>query len=80
MYILYLILKRENDLILLYYIFKLIDQRTNNNTKSKDETCVYDEDFGKSFLDIALNYYGNGQLAKEDVIIESISLIGAVSN
>ncbi|CAD6991233.1 unnamed protein product [Ceratitis capitata] len=59
------------------FINKLIDQRTNNNTKSKDETCVYDEDFGKSFLDIALNYYGNGQLAKEDVIIESISLIGA---
>lgn len=45
----------------------------------KVEEWQYDEDTMSSFLDIALNYCNNGKFKKEDVIMESISLIGAVN-
>ncbi|XP_069966174.1 probable cytochrome P450 313a4 isoform X3 [Bactrocera oleae] len=59
------------------YMNKLIEEHTNNNNMPKVEEWQYDEDTMSSFLDIALNYCNNGKFKKEDVIMESISLIGA---
>ncbi|XP_050327904.1 probable cytochrome P450 313a4 [Bactrocera neohumeralis] len=59
------------------FMNKLIEERTNNNNMPKVEEWQYDEETMSSFLDIALNYCDNGKFEKEDVIIESISLIGA---
>uniref|UniRef100_A0A0A1WLX8 Probable cytochrome P450 313a4 n=1 Tax=Zeugodacus cucurbitae TaxID=28588 RepID=A0A0A1WLX8_ZEUCU len=59
------------------FMDKLIKERTNNNNTPKIEEWQYDEEKMSSFLDIALNYCDNGKFDKEDVIMESISLIGA---
>ncbi|XP_053961371.1 probable cytochrome P450 313a4 [Anastrepha ludens] len=60
------------------FLNKLIEQHTdNNNTSRNSETWTDGKESMSSFLEIALNYCERGQLQREDVIIESISLIGA---
>ncbi|XP_067615675.1 probable cytochrome P450 313a4 isoform X2 [Eurosta solidaginis] len=62
------------------FMNNLIDKRTkerNNNHLFKTGRFENDKDPMSSFLDMALNYCDHGQMQKEDVIIESIGLIGA---
>ncbi|XP_036344085.1 LOW QUALITY PROTEIN: probable cytochrome P450 313a4, partial [Rhagoletis pomonella] len=60
------------------FMNKLIEKNANNNiSSSSSEPWAKGEEAMNSFLDTALNYYCRGHLKKEDVIIESIGLIGA---